>query len=380
MTARADRLTNRAKTPDQVVAVRSSYPASSARVFFDALERLNFCMEPLLVQAGIGRADLDDPDARIPRAVWDPMFRRALEQRRITNVGMRMATVTPLGAFPLIDYVIATSQNVGEGLTRLARYLRLAEARSVPCLREDEEPIRVLLERCQSSVSAEFTVTLNLLHFREETGGRLRGAYASFCHTPDDITEMEQVLGCPVHAGASWNGWALSREMSQLPLRRRDPTLGRLLQQHADEALARLPAMDGIALEVRRALASRIGGGDARIRAIARDLAMSVRSLQRRLAVAGISYQQLLDRARKDVAERHLTSSKLSIGEVASLLGYSEPAAFNRAFARWHNETPRAFRQRQRESVFSSNPGLQERQTGPGAPQRPADADRRSRS
>jgi hypothetical protein len=56
-----------------VAAVRSSYPATSARVFFDALERLNFCMEPLLVQAGIGRADLDDPDARIPCAVWDPM-------------------------------------------------------------------------------------------------------------------------------------------------------------------------------------------------------------------------------------------------------------------------------------------------------------------
>src|SRR5688572_7490518 len=76
MTARADRLTNRAKTREQVTAVRSSYPASSARVFFDALERLNFCMKPLLVQAGLGRAGLDDPDARIPRAVWDPMFRR----------------------------------------------------------------------------------------------------------------------------------------------------------------------------------------------------------------------------------------------------------------------------------------------------------------
>ena len=43
------------------------------------------------------------------------------------NAGMRLATVTPFGAFPLIDYLIATSQNVGEGLTRLARYLRLAE-------------------------------------------------------------------------------------------------------------------------------------------------------------------------------------------------------------------------------------------------------------
>jgi AraC-like DNA-binding protein len=348
MTVRADRLTARAKTPDQAGSARSSYPASSARVFVDALERLDYRMEPLLANAGIRRADLDDPDARVAVAVWGPMFRRALEQRPMKNAGMRLATVTPIGAFPLIDYLIMTSQNVGEGLTRLARYLRLAEARSVPSLREDEDPIRVVLEGCDTPFSAEFTVTLNLLHCREETEGRFRAAYASFCHRPDDVAEMERVLNCPVHTGASWNGWALSRETCRLPFRRRDPTLGGLLQRQADEAIARLPRMQGVALDVRRALASRVGGGDARIQTVARTLATSTRSLQRRLAAAGASYQQLLDLARKDAAERHLTESLLSIGEVASLLGYSEPAAFNRAFRRWHKETPQAFRQRQR--------------------------------
>jgi AraC-like DNA-binding protein len=81
---------------------------------------------------------------------------------------------------------------------------------------------------------------------------------------------------------------------------------------------------------------------------VARTLSTSARSLQRRLAAAGTSYQQLLDLARKEAAERHLTESLLSIGEIAYLLGYSEPAAFNRAFKRWHKDTPQAFRQRQR--------------------------------
>ncbi len=167
------------------------------------------------------------------------------------NAGVRLATVTPFGAFPLIDYLIATSQSVGEGLTRLAHYLRLVEARSVPVLREDEDPIRVLLEGPDTPFSAEFTVTINLLLCREETNGRFHAAYASFCHEPDDVAEMERVLGCPVHTGASWNGWALSREMCQLPLRRRDPVLGRLLQRQADEAIARLPPTNGVALDVR---------------------------------------------------------------------------------------------------------------------------------
>jgi AraC-like DNA-binding protein len=344
MTSRADHLTKRAKPPDRAGSVRSSYPASSARVFIDALERLNVRMEPLLANAGIRRADLYDPDARIPCAVWSPMFSRALEQRPMKNVGMRLATVTPLGAFPLIDYLVATSQNVGEGLTRLARYLPLVEARAVPRLREDEDPIRVLLDGSDTPFSTEFTVTINLLHFRAETEDRFRAAYASFCHQPDDVAEIESVLGCPVYTRAAWNGWALSRETYQLPLRRRDPALGGLLQRQADEAIARLPSMEGVALEVRQALAARVGGGDTRIQAIARTLATSPRSLQRRLAAAGVSYRQLLELTRRDAAERYLTDSPLSIAEVAYLLGYSEPAAFNRAFKRWRHETPRDFR------------------------------------
>jgi AraC-like DNA-binding protein len=348
MTARADRLTKCAKKAGEAGSGLLSYPASSARVFVDALERLDFRMEPVLANAGFHRADLDDPDARISSQVWGAMFRRALEQRPMRNAGMRLATVTPLGAFPLIDYLIATSRNVGEGLTRFVHYLALAEARSVPVLREEEDPIRVLLEGCDTPFSAEFTVTLNLLHFRQETEDRFRASYASFCHVPDDVAEMERVLGCPVLTGASWNGWALSRDTCQLPLRRRDPALASLLQRQADEAIARFPPMEGVALAVRRALTSRIGGGDTHIQTIARALATSARSLQRRLATAGVTYQQLLDVARKDVAERYLTHSPLSIGDVAYLLGYSEPAAFNRAFRRWHKETPQAFRRRRR--------------------------------
>jgi AraC-like DNA-binding protein len=121
-----------------------------------------------------------------------------------------------------------------------------------------------------------------------------------------------------------------------------------LLQRQADEAIARLPPMEDVAFIVRRALVPRLAAGDTRIETIARALATSTRSLQRRLTAAGISYRHLLDVARREEAERYLSDSRFSVGEVAYLLGYSEPAAFNRAFRRWHNEKPQAFGQRQR--------------------------------
>jgi hypothetical protein len=85
MTARADRLTKRANPADREGSVPSSDPASTVRVFVDALERLDYGMTPLLATAGIRRADLDDPDARIPRTAWDPLLCRALEQRPMKN-------------------------------------------------------------------------------------------------------------------------------------------------------------------------------------------------------------------------------------------------------------------------------------------------------
>jgi hypothetical protein len=76
-------------------------------VFVDALERLNYGVESLLAGARIRRADLDDPDARVPCAAWGRDVRQALALRPMKNVGMRLAMVTPFGAFPLIDYLIA---------------------------------------------------------------------------------------------------------------------------------------------------------------------------------------------------------------------------------------------------------------------------------
>src|SRR5262249_48890495 len=84
---------------------------------------------------------------------------------------------------------------------------------------------------------------------------------------------------------------------------------------------------------------------DTRIETIARRLATSPRTLQRRLSSEGLSYQKLLDDWRKDSARRHLSSSALSIGEIAYLLGFAEPAPFHRAFKRWFGVTPHAFRQ-----------------------------------
>ena len=188
---------------------------------------------------------------------------------------MRMATVTPLGAFPLIDYVIATSQNVGEGLTP-ARYLRLAEARSVPCLREDEEPIRVLLERCQSSLSAEFTVTLNAALSREKLEAGFAAPTRASATLRMTLRRWNRCSVVPCAPGRRGGLGALARCLNFRSVGAAPPwvvcsssMLTRLSRGFRRWTVSLLKCAE----RWRRAH----GGGDARISAIARDLAMSVR-------------------------------------------------------------------------------------------------------
>ena len=77
---------------------------------------------------------------------------------------------------------------------------------------------------------------------------------------------------------------------------------------------------------------------------IAAQLNLSTRSLQRLLQEQGLSFTQLVDGVRRELAERYLADATLDLTDIAFLLGFSEQSAFQRAFKRWMGKTPAAFR------------------------------------
>lgn len=331
--------------------------ASHLRPFVHALGELGHERSALLAGSGLTCAELDDPDALIPCDSLEQLIRRAMAQRFIPNIGAQLARLIPIGTYALLDYLILTCDTVGDGTRQLVRYFPLVRAPADLILLEDEDPIRLLVQSTDP-FTMEFCVSLLVHHFRRETEGRLLVAFVSFVHAPSDVTSLAHLLGCPVHAPGAWCGVALPRESWRLPLRRRDPVLKGVLEGHARDVYARdRVSDDSMASRVGSVVASRLGRGEPTIMDSARRLNVSTRTLQRRLAAEGTSFQEVVDDVRRDMAERLLTDASLAVAEISYLLGFSEPSAFHRAFRRWAGVTPIEFRKEQRRADPSLRSG-----------------------
>jgi AraC-like DNA-binding protein len=149
-----------------------------------------------------------------------------------------------------------------------------------------------------------------------------------------------------VRFSAGENGLRLPVAELETPCVRADPALLAVLDRYAAERVERAPRSDSVADRGRAALAEELRAGEPSAATLAARLKMSVRTLNRSLGAEGTSYRRILDQLRRELAIHHLADDRLTIAEVAFLLGFSELSAFYRAFKRWTGRTPAELRGR----------------------------------
>jgi AraC-like DNA-binding protein len=171
-------------------------------------------------------------------------------------------------------------------------------------------------------------------------------------HAPPDAAaraEHLRLFGVAPRYGRAVNALEIPGPTAARPVPSADPLLSRIVVRHAEALLAERPAAaETVAVKVRRMMAEQLGDGGS-LAVISAQLRMSERSLQRRLADEGFTFDGLLEDLRRELALRYLADEKVAIAEIAYLLGYSEPSAFHRAFKRWMGTTPAQARQRRRQ-------------------------------
>lgn len=178
--------------------------------------------------------------------------------------------------------------------------------------------------------------------------GQALGPYTlEFTHTvPASLVQfVAQTSGAQVQGGAEQNRALFPAQLLQLPIPQANTSLLPLLQQHADALLkARYPQDGSVVAQVRQRISARLGQGAVKLADVATDLAMSTRTLQRRLLEAGVAFQAVLDSTRHELACHYLGNTAMPVAEVGYLLGFQDAPAFHHAFKAWQGQGPGQYR------------------------------------
>jgi len=323
--------------------------ASTLRLFTEALEALRVDWRAILRRCDIDPALLADPEARISQDRFQRVWSAAGEFTGDPCIGLHAGEHIHTHAVNIFGYLMLSSATVGSGLRRVARYQPVLAG--VPWIAVDDSGAamraRVGIEYGEPesrAIHAEYVAAL-VLHFMSwvsET--EIRPMEARFEHSPrGELSEYRRCLRCPVKFSADRNELVLDARTLDHPSIHADQTLARVHEEFAQRLLVSEEEAT-VTRRVRRALAEHLESGAVDLASVARQLGLSARSLQRRLAEEGTSFREILENLRRELASEHLEQHATPIAAVAYLTGFSEVSAFTRAVHRWFGRTPARLR------------------------------------
>lgn len=326
--------------------------------YLRSAEACGLLRERMLAEAGIPAEVLQDNNARLPGDVLQRLLAYVLPRCADPLFGLHTSHFIQPGSHSVMGYIAMTSNTLAEAVARMPQHEKLVGAMGVSTL-EHEPASLVMRWNCRFSdpltrrhlienVLASWTSYSRWLADAQE----LSPLCVRFEHAPPADRSLlkgyQQSFRCPVYFNQSMSALVVSPQISEYPLRQPDVNLRETLEQHARATLAALKEKHSLADQVRSLLRAMLAAMSPRKEFVADQMGMNLRTLHRKLADEGSSYQQILDDLRAELARRHLQQSALSVEEIARRLGFTESRSFIRYFKGYTGTTPGEFRQARR--------------------------------
>jgi AraC-like DNA-binding protein len=323
-----------------------------ARLAYARARRAGIQLQPLLKRAGLTDHQVKDRGARLPVPHQIQFLNLVADALQDEFLGFHLAQLPDLRELGLLFYVAASSETLGDALQRVARYSSIVnEGLSLKCL--EEEHIRLAFEyvgiaRHSDLHQIEFFMTVLIRLSRQLTGLRLVPSRARLTHRRSNrsASELAEYFGDHITFGARADELTFVGNSKDIAVASADPYLNEILVVNCEQALSYRPKNRGtLRSAVENAIVPLLPHGKVRASEIAARLGLSQRTSARRLASEGVTFSEVLESLRGDLARQYLSDPDLSISRIAWLLGYEEVSAFTRAFKRRTGKTPREARQ-----------------------------------
>ncbi|MET0556910.1 MAG: AraC family transcriptional regulator [Vicinamibacteria bacterium] len=267
-------------------------------------------------------------------------------------LGLRLGAEDCIERYDPVGLAVLSSSCFRDAIERAGRYKQLMcpeEIRLVGRGRELRLQFRFPLKReLVPAVLQDLCFAWIVAIGRRGTGHALSPLRVELSRPSVDRQAYEEYFGCPVEPGAGADSLVFDAADLDRPFETQNPELLAMIAPQLDAELAHrrqdATAADRAKVTVKRLLAGRRPD----LRDVAREIGVSTRTLQRRLADAGLTFQQILEGARRELAHHYLLHSALDLTETAYVLGYEDASSFFRAFQQWEGDSPGRWRDRHR--------------------------------
>jgi AraC-like DNA-binding protein len=289
------------------------------------------------------------PDKNIRRdnSTQQRFWTAAEEISQDTDIGLHVGKQMPPFRGLVIEYLFLSSSTFGEGLQRALRYqalltdvfsLSLTINEDKAILSGFEHPVRHYLE-CGIGVFLNF--------FKYITNNEFRPTHITLPYqqgaSPETYQEMWE---CPVILDQTKGTIVFPSVLLNKTSPAAEPELLKIHETLAEQQLLNLEKHQLIHAIERLLSNGLLESGQFDQKLIAEQLNRNPRTLRADLQAINTNYEKILNQHREKLARRLLANTQETIDQIVYLTGFSEPSAFTRAFKRWTNETPSAYRHR----------------------------------
>jgi AraC-like DNA-binding protein len=312
------------------------------------LRELGFDPVAVLGAVGCAPADFDDPDRTESYVKLSQVLAHCVATTGCGHLGLLLGMRGGPHTLGVAGHLLLHASDVGTALADLARVLDVHDRGGVASLHTEGDEcaleyavIEPGVEAPEQLLDLAIAVALNIMRALCGRGWTPDAVELPRRH-PVDAEPWRRVFRAPLQFDAPRCALRFHRRWLARPLPTADRSLHDTLQRYA--ATLGDPGGAGVVWEVRRALRAGIANGGGHAEQVAQRLGVHPRTLNRRLAAAGTTFQQVRDETLHAMALQLLGTTSMPVAAAAAALGYADATAFIRAFRRWSGRTPARWR------------------------------------
>lgn len=309
--------------------------------------------ETLLKRVPYSEQELKRRDFFVEYPIVEEVLDGAVRASNNEYLGLQMGEMLMLRATEYVDQMIDSSADVQTAFENAVAYSRMISDSMDCALIHREENFEVTFGlnpnwavHSHNAVKQNLDVALvcAMKSLQRLTARNYKPATVNFFYPrPRYWNEYYRIFDCSVHFNQKVSSICFDQKALDAPVKGKNAGLLQKLSAQAEDILTRLPVEKDLSYEVKKAVLGQEGLFVHHIEQVADRLGMGSRTLQRGLKQEGTTFKKIHNDMRKKLAIRMLAAEVNTVGETAYLLGFSEPAAFVRAFKQWTGTTPKKY-------------------------------------